>query len=125
MCFEMLYIRCSKILIIGGVACKKEPNTADPDQTASSETFCPEPFLFAVLTSIFWIPALISNILSENRNLKEESVRNFRTLKCSQISKIHLHIKAYVDMDQEVRCFYSGQQLVNVLPDTVTKIVEQ
>ena len=43
---------------------------------AAKEAVWSGPSLFATLTSILWIPALITNILFEKR---ENSVRNFRT----------------------------------------------
>ena len=41
---------------------KAQTNSADPDRTASAEAVLSRPFLFAILMSILWIPALITNI---------------------------------------------------------------
>ena len=59
------YVKCSKI---SNISCL--PNSADPDQTASEEAVWSESSLFAILTSILWIPALKTNILFECGNRK-------------------------------------------------------
>ena len=43
---------------------------ADPDQTASEEAVWSGSSLFAILTSMLFIPALITNNLFENRKRK-------------------------------------------------------
>ena len=40
---------------------------ADPDQTASEEAVWSGSSMFAILTSILWIPAPITHIFFENR----------------------------------------------------------
>ena len=45
-------------------------NKADPDQTASEEAVWSGSSLFAILTSILWIPVQITNILFEKRKRK-------------------------------------------------------
>ena len=50
-------------------ACPKT-NRADPDQTASEEAVWSGSSLFAILTSILWISALITNILFVKRKWK-------------------------------------------------------
>ena len=57
--------------ILVGYKKNDKTNSADPDQTASSEAVWSGPSLFAILSSFLWIPALITNILIKNwkRNL--------------------------------------------------------
>ena len=45
-------------------------NSADPYHTASVEAVCSGSYLFAIWTRILSIPALITNILVENRKRK-------------------------------------------------------
>ena len=49
---------------------KAQKNSADPDQTASSEAVGLGSVLLAILAGIICIPALITNILFENRKGK-------------------------------------------------------
>ena len=49
---------------------KTKTNCVGPDQTDSDEAVRFGYSLFAILTSILWIPALITNILFENRMRK-------------------------------------------------------
>ena len=46
-------------------------NSVDPDQTASNEAVWSGASLFAILTSILWIPALTTNILFQIRTIEE------------------------------------------------------
>ena len=53
------------------LACQKaKTNIADPDQTASEEAVWSGSSLFAIQTSILWLPALETIILFENRKRK-------------------------------------------------------
>ena len=56
-----IYSKSSKILNTSSLPKEAWTNSADPDQTASEEAPC------IILPSILWIPALITNILVENR----------------------------------------------------------
>ena len=49
---------------------KAQKNSADPDQTASSEAVWLGSVLLAIVAGIIWIPALITNILFKNRKGK-------------------------------------------------------
>ena len=66
----------SKILNISA-----QTNSADPDQTASEEAVWSGSSLFAFLTNILWIPALITHIFFEKQKVK--SVQNLRTFTVS------------------------------------------
>ena len=60
------------------VAAKKVyTNSADPDQTASEEADWSGSSLFAILTSILWIPAMKTYILFENRKRRVQKFRTF------------------------------------------------
>ena len=47
-------------------------NRADPDQTASEEAVWSGSSLFAILTSIFWIPVQVTHIVYEDRKGSDE-----------------------------------------------------
>ena len=62
----MYYWKCS---IISNTSClpkSSDKNRTDPDQTASEEAVWSGSSLFAILTSILWIAALITSIWEQN-----------------------------------------------------------
>ena len=65
------------------VAWQKGLDSADPDQTASEEAVWWGSSLFAVITSILWIPALITNIIFQSwvkvQNFENPELKKFRS----------------------------------------------
>ena len=82
------------------VVCKKAlANSADADQTASEEAVWSGSSLFAILKSILWISALITNIL-----LRKEDKNFFEILE-------HLpYTKGYPSISYKIRTVYRKNQ---------------
>ena len=110
--FTLCYRRCSKIWTI--VACQKDQDRAAPDLSTSEEAVWSGSSLFDFRPSMLWIPALITNILFENTD-----VREFRTFIVGHLKIGRSVFPAKKDLDKQVRprsdCFWRSS-LIRVFP---------